>query len=609
MRHIAVLSSLSALMLLAEAGVAQEVSLDLDVENEDLKAVLQNSSLTIALKDESDPTAQDYVAAARADYRRLLTGLYAEGYYGGVISIEINGVEAAAIAPLEAPARIDRVTLKVAPGPRFRFGTTAIAPLAPGTTLPEGFATGETARAEAVRGAARAGVTGWQDIGHAKAEVAGQDIVADHSADRLDATVTLAPGPRLRFGDLTISGNEAVREDRIRAIADLPVGRVYNPEDLEFAATRLRRTGAFDAIAFIESDRIGPNDTLPFELVVDESLPRRIGFGAELSTVEALGVSAYWMHRNLFGGAERLRVEGEITGIGGTVPGVADSGGIDYRLGTTFNRPATLRADTDLVVELEFSQLDELDYFLQQASAEVGLTRYVNDTLTYSAGVGVLTAHEETDARDRDYTLLTLPLDARLDRRDDSFDAKSGYYIDTELRPFIGVTGSDDGLRLYADGRIYRSFGETQRVTLAARGQVGSVLGADIAETPADFLFYSGGGGTVRGQEYQSLGVTYTRDFGDGPVETRSGGSSFVGAQLEARIGVTDKIGAVGFYDIGYVEDEGIPTGDGDWQAGTGIGLRYQTAIGPIRLDVATPATGDNAYGGVQVYIGIGQAF
>ncbi|EYD72644.1 autotransporter assembly complex protein TamA [Limimaricola hongkongensis] len=609
MRHIAVLTGLSVLALSTSAALGQDVRFEIDVANDDLESVLENSSLLVALKDDAAPTPQDYVAAARADYRRLLTGLYSEGYYGGTISILVNGQEAANLAPLDAPARIDDIAIRVNQGPRFTFGRTEIAPLAPDTELPESFAPGETARAEEVRAAARAGVEAWRDVGFAKADVAGQEIVADHASERLAAAVTLAPGPRLRFGALSITGNEDVRESRIRAIADLPVGRVYDPEALDFAATRLRRTGAFDSVAFIESDEIGPDDTLPFELGVSEALPRRIGFGAEISTVEGLGLSAFWLHRNLLGGAERLRVEGEISGIEGEVPGVTGSGGADYRLGTNFNRPATLRADVDLFAEAELRHENEIDYQLDQLSAEIGLSRYVNETLTYSAAVGFLTAREETDARVRDYTLLTLPLDATLDRRDVSLDAKNGYFIDAELTPFLGVTGSDSGARLYVDTRAYRSFGETERLTLAARGQLGSVLGSSIASTPADYLFYSGGGGTVRGHDYQSLGVTYTRDFGDGPVEVRSGGKSFAGAQLEARFGVTDKFGAVGFYDIGYVEADALPDGEGDFQAGAGAGIRYATPIGPVRLDVATPVTGDGAYESVQIYIGIGQSF
>ena len=135
------------------------------------------------------------------------------------------------------------------------------------------------------------------------------------------------------------------------------------------------------------------------------------------------------------------------------------------------------------------------------------------------------------------------------------------------------------------------------------------MIGADLMDAPADFLFYSGGGGTVREQPYKSLGVNVLRDFGTGLQPADSGAASFVGLQLETRVDVTGRIGVVGFYDIGYVDIVAFPTGDGDWHAGTGIGVRYGTPIGPIRLDLATPANGDDAFGSLQVYIGIGQSF
>jgi translocation and assembly module TamA len=112
----------------------------------------------------------------------------------------------------------------------------------------------------------------------------------------------------------------------------------------------------------------------------------------------------------------------------------------------------------------------------------------------------------------------------------------------------------------------------------------------------------------VRGQPYQSLGVEVPDP--DEPGETVTlGATSFVGAQLEARIGITESFGGVAFVDFGAVDEGSFPGGDSDSHAGVGLGVRYNTFVGPIRLDVATPATGDDAFNAVQLYIGIGQAF
>ena len=579
-----------ALILCASSLHAQDVRL----VAKEARSALNTASLLRALEDDADP--QDYVAAARADYRRLLTALYAEGYYAGTISITVDGVEAANIAPLDAPSTITEVVIRVEPGAQFTFGDVNIAPLAPGSTLPETLGSRETANSDVIQSAVSGNLRSWRNLGYATARVTDEQIIAQHATSTLDVGVSIAPGPQLTFGALNIRGNEDVRTDRILEIAGLPNGETYSPDEIDTAENRLRRTGAFSSVSMTEADVIGANNTLDINAQIAESKPRRIGVGIELSTIDGLTLSTYWLHRNWFGGAEQFRVDGEVAGIGG------ETGGIDYSLGTSFTRPATFGADTDFYITTELSHEDEPDYLLDKLEVELGFSRILTEHLTVSAGVGLLTAYEETDLDTREYTLLTLPLDATYDRRDDSTDAKTGYYIDSELTPFVSLLGDNiSGARSFTDVRGYYSFGQEQGLTFAARGQFGNVFGAGIDEAPADFLFYSGGGGTVRGQSYNALGI----DTDD----STTGGTSFVGLQLETRVQVWEKISLVGFYDVGAVEEDALPFETDNWHAGAGFGLRYDTGIGPLRLDLGTQASGDDAGEDLQVYIGIGQAF
>lgn len=598
---IMVLRSLLLTGLLLSAGplAAQSITLEIGDAGDTLRGEVENASLTYGLRDQDDAAPQDIVAAARADYRRILTALYSSGYYSGTISIRINGVEAENIAPLDAPRQINDVVITVDRGPLFDFGIARVAPVPPETTLPEEFATGEPARSSVIRDSVRTGVDAWRTLGYAKAQPAAQNIVARHPDKALDVDVTLNPGQQLTFGDLSIAGNEDVRTSAIARIAGFPTGEIYAPDDVTRAERRLRQTGAFASVAITESDNVGPNNTLPFALQVVETKPRRFGFGLELSSIEGLQVTSFWMHRNAFGGAERFRVEGEISGIGG------ETGGTDYTLSTSLSIPAIYGPDTDFLATASVSRLDEPEFLLDKVSTEASLTRLIRDDLTANVGIGLLAAREETSLGVREYTLLTFPVGLELERRDDPTNATSGYYAEIDATPFLSLDGADNGGRIYADMRAYTSFGADDRFTLAARGQVGSLLGVDTVTAPADFLFYSGGGGTVRGQPYQSLGVTTVENG----TEIDTGGLSFAGAQLEARVGVTESFSLVGFYDYGYVGTTSTPLTDGEWHSGTGLGLRYNTGIGPIRLDVGTPANGDDAFGSVQVYIGIGQSF
>ena len=583
----------------ATVAAAQEVTIDAPGAPDRLMGLLQDASLSRSVGDEADPQAQDYVAAARADYRRLLTALYAAGYYSGTISIKVNGVEAANIAPLAAPDRIDTIAITVDPGPLFTFGVAEVAPLAPDTELPDGFAPGKDAEADMIRQAATRAQEAWREQGFAKVNVAGQQIVARHTENLLDATVTIAPGPQLTFGPLTVTGNVDVRTSAILRIAGLPTGEVYSPEEMTQVTRRLRQTGAFDSVTLTEAAEIGPGNTLPISAAVVESKPRRIGVGIEYSTVEGIRTTAYWMHRNFFGGAENLRFDAEVAGIGG------GTGGMDYTLSTALKIPAIYGADTDLTATAQISRMDEPDYLIDSASTEVLVNRLITNDLEVEAGFGLLTAREESALGTRNYTLLTAPLSAAYDKRDVETNAKNGYYIKATATPFLSIAGGSSGARAYLDGRGYYSFGADDRFTLAARGQVGTLIGADQTDAPADFLFYSGGSGTVRGEGYKSLGVDQVVN---GEVVT-TGGTSYAGVQLEARVDVTKSIGVVGFYDYGYVGATPTPLQDGADQSGVGIGIRYNTGIGPIRLDVGTPASGRDQFKSVEVYIGIGQAF
>ncbi|MBN2630314.1 MAG: outer membrane protein assembly factor [Rhodobacteraceae bacterium] len=571
--------------------------------DEGLTSALRGASALLALEDAQD-SPDEVLAAARAEYGRLIGALYAQGRYAPVISVLLDGREASQIAPLDVPARVGRIEVRIDPGPEFRFSQARVSPLAPDTGLPEGFAPGKVAQSGLVKQAVTAGVDGWRAQGYAKAAVAGQDIVADHPNRALSARVTLTPGPRLRFGAVAVAGNQRTREDRVRKIAGIPQGAPFDPAELDRAENRLRRTGTFASVAITEDDTITRPDLLGTTITVVEEKRRRMSFGAEISSLEGLDLTAAWMHRNLFGGAERLRIEGKIANIG------ASGSGADYQLGLTIDRPATLSADTTLRFTTEIAHLEEADYRADSFSIGLGFSHVFGDSLTgridlaYNQSEGADIAVDGTERSKFRFRSLALPLGLTWDRRDNKADAKRGFYIEAEAKPFLGFDTTGSGLRLTTDLRGYRGLGAEDRLVVAARIQAGMVTGAQLLETPRDDLFYSGGGGTVRGQPYQSLGVTLLR----GPVQYQIGGNHFMAGSLELRTKVTQKIGVVGFVDAGRVDVGSFFDEQGDWHAGAGLGVRYDTAIGPIRLDVAAPVRGSTG-DGVQLYVGLGQSF
>ncbi|WP_299280938.1 autotransporter assembly complex family protein [uncultured Tateyamaria sp.] len=560
---------------------------------EDIRAASLTATLADTQQDEA-PRPIDIISAAQADYGRIIALLYDQGYFGPTINILVDGREAATLTPLGASQAVRMVTLRIDPGSVFTFGNLAITPKANQTEPTPGFAPGETARVSVLRQATAAEIEGWRQDGHAKAEVADQQITARHPDKTLNATVTLDPGPRLRLGKLTITGDSAVREKRIREIAGWPSGEVFDPDTIDKVQKRLRRTGTFASGTLTEAETPNADGTLDVTALVTDQPPRRYSFGAEFGTLDGLALSALWLHRNIFGGAERLQIEGSVKGLGG------DTGGIDYRLSARLSRPATFRTDLEAFVLAEAEQRDDQNLFSQSVTLEVGGVYLAREDREYSYSARLRRSKTRDDLGERDYTILAFPYVATFDRRNDKLNATSGYYAQASIAPFFAIDGTDNGVVSSLDLRTYRQFGE--RVTLALRGQLGSMFGPSISNAPADLLFFSGGSGTVRGQDFQSLGA----DLGD---DIKIGGRSFVGLSSELRVKTGENLSVVGFIDAGYIGEETFIDGSGEWHSGVGLGVRYDTTIGPIRFDVAVPASGPDDGSGLEIYIGIGQAF
>jgi translocation and assembly module TamA len=381
-------------------------------------------------------------------------------------------------------------------------------------------------------------------------------------------------------------------------IAGLTVGAVFSSRDLERAAERLRRSGVFSTVVLEEGEAITAPDLLGITARVTEAKPRRLSLGVEASTLDGLRVSADWLHRNLFGGGERFLIGVEATNIGAT------GSGVDYGLAIGLERPATPFADTTAGVTLALDHLDEVDYLADSAALGLSFRHVFSPELSASLGLGYDEIQGEDALGDFRYQSLNLPLGLTWDRRDSKLDPTRLYLVDLGVRPFLGFGETGDGARVTFDLRGYRALDPDRRLVLAARVQGGTILGAGALDAPRDDLFYSGGGGTVRGQPYQSLGVTMTTP--DGPVGT--GGTSFAAASFEARLKVAQGWGGAAFVDVGTVGDQGLSGLGEAVHAGAGIGLRYDTGFGPLRFDLALPVAGDTGLG-PQIYVGLGQAF
>ncbi|NMA97076.1 MAG: outer membrane protein assembly factor [Phyllobacteriaceae bacterium] len=571
-----------------------------------IEAALRNASALLADQGHPASGAAGLIAKARGDYRRLLAALYNEGHYGGAVSIRIGGVEAASIAPdVNLPDPVD-VTISVTTGPLFRFANVSIANQAPATDDPDdqvdlpvlrGFGAGEIARSTVITRAEALALEAWRQQGYAKAEIAGRDVVADHATNTVDVLITVNPGRRAAFGPVTVAGTTNMNPDFVAQQTGLEVGQEYDPDDVARAQKRLDRLEVFRAARLQAADSIGSDGLLPYELLVEELPGRRFGAGATYSSIDGFGVEGYHLWRNLFGQAERLRLDARVASIAFPV----DTAQFDYLIGGTFTKPGFYHPDVDLVATISAERTIYPTFTETSALARVGATWFFSDEITFEGGASFERARFDDDFGTRDFATAGLYAGVIYDGRNSTVDPTEGWFAAGNIEPFYDFVYGNAGGRITAEARTYFGFGENDPYVLAGRVKAGAVVGPSLDQTPPDKLFFAGGGGSVRGYGFKSIGV----DDGSGVV---TGGRYLLEASLEARAKVTEEIGVVGFIDGGYVAADHFP-GIEDLRLGAGIGVRYYTGLGPIRLDVAVPLNkraGDPDYA---IYAGIGQSF
>lgn len=582
------------------------VTTDLEAADSGLQRSLLGVSDVWQRREEPASGSAGLIVAAKADYRRLLATLYTEGYYSGAISILVNGREAGELSNTAALQTPVQVAISVDPGPQYVFGETTFVNPAPRFVLGEdagreavrrNFVRGEVARADIIDEVGQEGVEGWRERGYPLARVVDRSVVADHTTRTVDTKITLEAGRQARFARPRVRGSESVKPEFIRYMTGIERGTRFHPKHLDRARRRLTRLGVFSSVRIEEGEEINENGFVGVTAAVQDRKPRRIGVGATLSSIDGLGLEAFWLHRNVGGRAERLRFDASVGGLG-TVSSPED---FDYLAGVSYTIPGVFNPDTDLEIGASVEQNVFDIYRERSVSAYAGFSRIFTERLEGSIFFDTTYSFVDDEAGQREFLTFSAPTELTFDKRDNPLDATRGYFLSGEGVPFYEAEFDNLAYRFSLDSRGYVSFGEERGTVLAGRVEFGTVLGGELRELPPDQLFFAGGGGSVRGYGFRSIGTDVAGDT--------LGGRSLLELSGEIRQRITGNFGVVGFVDAGYVSTENLPFSGFDPLVGVGLGVRYNTSLGPLRFDIGTPLDRRPDDPSVAFYIGLGQAF
>jgi translocation and assembly module TamA len=521
-------------------------------------------------------------AAARAG-----AWLRSEGYY------------AAEITP-EAQEEPPLARLRIAPGRRFvyaapdlsfvgerpdeasaRAATDQIARIVPGAP----------ARAADVLEVEGAAIAALQNAGYADASAAPRRVIVDHAAGTLKPEFHLAAGAPVRLGDVRAEPGDAFRPDFINRLRSWSPGDAYTPEKLARIRRNFNSTGAVSRL----TTRLAPpgeNGLRDVVLEVEPAKRNAYELGVGYSTTEGVGVEAEWTRRNLTGRADPLTVAA-------TLSELLQSASIELERPHAAGLERTRRYSAIVAHEdtVAFSRNGIA------IATSVDADRRLKVGLSYGVQLSA-DFYDETAGIENAYVLSTFA-ELRNDTTDTPLDARDGSIVELRLEP--SLSAGDEALafvRARADGRVYESFGDNDRVTLAARTRLGWVeaVSGDPNDIPPDRRFYAGGGGSVRGYEYNSI-YPLERDV----LGLTPGGQGAFEVSMETRVRFGDRIGGVAFIDGGNAFDTWEDAADLKW--GVGLGARYDLGFAPLRVDVAFPLDPGEDDPDFALYISLGQAF
>lgn len=604
-------------------GVPYVTRVVVDGGDSAVETIATETSSLKSLEKDPPPGPPGLVGRAKLDIERITAAMMATGRYGAAVDVTAAGVSVGSPSAPDVVQRAPRpvpMVIRIQPGPVFTIGRVQIlaadrGPHRPSAIRPEevGLKTGEPAPSGVVFAAEAKIVDRLRAEGFPFARVANREAVADHARKQLDVTINVASGLRAPFGEVVVRGTREVDPKVVRGRVPFDPGDRYDPKKMIELRDELAKLDVFSSIRVKEGDGPDAQGRVPVYIDVEEKKFRYVGAAAKYGTVEGASLNAYWGHRNLFGGAEKLRIEATSSRLISN-----DPQNYEYSLKTSFEKPGIWTGFDDLLVEVEAMRERPDAYWRDGARAAVAVRRRISSEFSAQVGLEVEGSSIRDTFGEREFVLVGAPLSATFDNTNSKLDPTEGVRATLIAAPYFNSGKGASSINIFK-GQVatYWGFDDAGRYVLAGRLGAGAMLGPTATdEVPANRRFFAGGGGSIRGFAYQNASPkcdsraprpkNALRCDDDQPI----GGRSLLEASAEMRIKVTDTIGIVPFVDAGAAFDKAYPDFGEDIRVGAGIGLRYYTAIGPIRFDVATPVVGkDKNDPTVAFYVSVGQAF
>jgi translocation and assembly module TamA len=427
--------------------------------------------------------------------------------------------------------------------------------------------------------------------GHPLSSIEKHKVIVDVKKKTISVEVFVKKSPLCRFGPTTISGLKNIYPKYIYNKIAWREKNVFSPEKIKETQTRLINTNLFSSVIITYKEKLDEENLLPMNIDTVEAKHQNFSIGANYATVDGFGVVFGWNHYN-------VRRMGEILSLYGDVSKRATTGYLTYK------KPDFLWFDQTLVLR-GYATREKIRAYLGFTYG--GLFRIdhkVHKKFKYSYGLQSEYVSVVHSANSGKFTLIGIPFYFRYMGSNHLLNPTKGFNLTYVITPFYNAINEKTFFtRQRFVWESYLPTKKNKKIVFAFRFQIGSILGSSIFKIPMTKLFLGGSDDDLRGYRYKTVSPRNNQ----GKI---IGGKSAIYASFEPRFRVTKAIGVVPFVDIGNVQLKSFPSLRGKWRKSVGMGLRYFTFFGPLRLDVGFPLDkykkDDPSY---RIYVSIGQTF
>lgn len=457
-------------------------------------------------------------------------------------------------------------------------------------------------------------------------------VVVDNRKVRIRYEVVA--GPVFDIRDIAIKGNSNTNRSVVEKELAFRSGDRFRLGKVIETQRNLFETGLFTEVEVIPENLNPEERTVDIVVRVSERKSAYVEAGFGVGNILGSRVLGEWGERNLFGTGRELRLKTEYS-FGIFEDATLDFNNLDfrvkfYRYDAQFNQRRLLGSKVLLGVNT-FLEKDATvdDIVVRTRGATVGGSRRLNPRTLASLQFSLQRIKSQTGVDSLVVSRSNLISSTiRYDTRDFILDPKSGVFRDLNFEVAGGILGADNDY-FSVSGSVQKYYRLGGRVIVAFRARAGFAdrFGSSAA-VPVEARFFSGGSNSVRGYDENSLGPTDTLTTSPGVVQkTVLGGRVLLLTNAELRFPLPllarFRFSGAAFVDAGNVwESLGSidlkhfrPFADRadvvqeDYRYSVGVGIRYNTPVGPIRLDYGVPLKREAGLDNARFHVSLGQIF